>query len=109
TGLDHDDFATLHSHSSIDDVAAMRALPRAMRIADLTRDELVDIARRALDVVAWDSQYYRDLLDANVTRPHASNLIFYPPEVYDGDIGDYDPTPEDIIEWAMTPSNVIAL
>ena len=48
--------------------------------------------------------------DANVPMPKASNLIFYPPD-YDADsnswgggrpVGEYDPTPEEIVEWALT-------
>jgi hypothetical protein len=50
------------------------------------------------------------IFDANVPMPNASNLIFYPLD-YDENtntwgggrpIGDYDPTPEQIVIWALT-------
>lgn len=52
---------------------------------------------------------YMVVFDCNVPRPHASNLIFYPAD-YDGDndtwgggkpICDYDPSPEQIVDWAL--------
>ena len=50
------------------------------------------------------------VFDANVPLDGASNLIFYPPD-YDTDtntwggrpINEYDPTPEQIVEWALAP------
>ena len=49
------------------------------------------------------------VFDCNVPRPHASNLIFYPAD-YDHrsntwgggkPMRDYDPSPEQIVEWAL--------
>ena len=51
--------------------------------------------------------------DANVPLEGASNLIFYPPD-YDPatntwgggrPMGEYDPTPEQIVEWALGPGS----
>jgi hypothetical protein len=50
------------------------------------------------------------IFDANVPLPNASNLIFYPLD-YDAatnswgggrQMGDYDPTPDQIVDWATT-------
>ena len=52
---------------------------------------------------------YMAVFDANVPLAGASNLIFYPPDfdactnTWGGgqQIGEYDPTPEQIVEWAL--------
>jgi hypothetical protein len=51
------------------------------------------------------------IFDANVPMNRASNLLFYPPDYDAGTntwgsgrpIGEYDPTPEQIVEWALGP------
>jgi hypothetical protein len=57
-----------------------------------------------------DYEAYMAILDANVPMANASNLIFYPLD-YDAHtntwgggrpMGQYDPTPEQIVEWALT-------
>jgi hypothetical protein len=53
------------------------------------------------------------ILDKNVPRSGASNLIFYPPDydtatnTWDGGrmMGEYDPTPEQIVDWALQPDS----
>lgn len=87
----------------------MASLPRAKQINDLSREELEDIVRRAMDVASWDAEYYMELFDKNVPMTSASNLIFNPPEQYSGNIPDYDPSPEDIVELATAASNIIRL
>ena len=58
-----------------------------------------------------DAESYMVILDANVPRDGASNLIHYPPD-YDPrtntwgggrPMGEYAPTPEQIVEWALAP------
>ena len=52
-----------------------------------------------------------EIFDRNVPRPNASNLIYYPPDYdassnsWDGGrmMGEYDPTPEQIVAWALQP------
>ena len=79
-------------------------------VPDVTRAELVEIIRRAMPQ-SGDPAYeaYMAIFDANVPRPKASNLIFYPPD-YDPatntwgggrQMGEYDPTPEQIVDWAL--------
>lgn len=79
-------------------------------VPDVTRAELVEVVRRAMPQSGYpDYEGYMAVFDANVSRAKASNLIFYPPD-YDpatntwGDgrpMGEYDPTPEQIVEWAL--------
>ncbi len=107
--LDEDYFRHLHSHSSIEEFAAMAALPRAEKVSDLKYDELIEITRRAMKIESWDAEYYMELLDKNVPMPEASTLIFHPPENYDGDIRSYCPTPEEIVNWATSSDQTIQL
>ncbi len=107
--LDEDYFRTLYTHSSVEDFANMAALPRAKYVPDLNRDELIEITKRAMNTTSWDSEYYMELLDKNVSLSGASNLIFYPPDSYQGDISDYNPTAEEIVDLATAEDNVIKL
>jgi len=77
----------------------------------VTRDELIEVVRRCLPQNGyWDLlRAYMAILDANVPRQRASNLLFYPPD-YDcatntwgggRPMGEYDPTPEQIVDWAL--------
>ena len=107
--LDEEYFRSLHSHSSAQEFADMASLPRAKQVGDLSREELEDIVRRAMNVTSWDAQYYMELFDKNVPMPSASSLIFHPPVQYSGDIADYDPSPKEIVELAMAETNIIQL
>lgn len=81
--------------------------------SDVTRSELVEVVRRAMSVNGFpDSVAYMEIFDANVPLPGASNLIFYPLD-YDPATNtwgngkpmcDYDPSPEQIVDWALTAS-----
>ena len=83
---------------------------RVRPVPEVTRAELVEVVRRAMPQNG-DPEYeaYMAIFDANVPLPAASNLIFYPPD-YDAatntwgggrPMGEYDPTPEQIVEWAL--------
>ena len=112
TGRDYDFeyFRTLYSHSSIEEFAEEASLPVPRKVPDITKDELIEIIRLAKEYRMPDMTYYCQLFDANVPLPGASNLLFYPKDSKDGqDIGDYDPTPEEIVEQALDPDNIIRL
>ena len=81
---------------------------------DVTREELMEIVRRAMPRNGYsDAEAYMAILDKNVPRSGASNLIFYPPDydaatnTWDGGrmMGEYDPTPEQIVNWALQPDS----
>jgi hypothetical protein len=79
--------------------------------AGVTREELVEVVRRAMSMAdSHQREAYMMIFDANVPLEDASSLIFYPPD-YDPETdtrgggrptGEYDPTPEQIVEWALT-------
>jgi len=83
-------------------------------VADITRAELAEVVRRAMPTNEFFEQHvaYMAVFDANVAMCRASNLIFYPPD-YDAStntwgggrpVGEYDPTPEQIVEWTFALS-----
>ena len=83
-------------------------------VNDVTRDELIEIVRRAMPQNGYaDAEAYMAILDKNVPRSGASDLIFYPPDYDDATntwgggrmIGEYDPTPEQIVDWALQPDS----
>lgn len=81
-------------------------------VDDVTREELIEIVRRAMPQNGYsDAEAYMAILDKNVPRSKASNLIFYPPDYDDATntwgggrmMGQYNPTPEQIVDWALQP------
>jgi hypothetical protein len=83
---------------------------RIKPVHDVTREELVEIVRRAMKPDRDGlHEGYMAVFECNVPRPHASNLIFYPAD-YDSDndtwgggkpISDYDPSPEQVVDSAL--------
>jgi len=71
------------------------ALPPPARTASITRDELVWLVRQ-IQRADRHSGYYLRLLQANVTDPNASNLIFRPPPGFE------DATAEQIVDKALS-------
>jgi hypothetical protein len=80
----------------------------------VTSAELAEVVRRAMPGNEYSGQdeAYRAVFDANVPLERASNLIFYPRD-YDPatntwgggrPMSEYDPTPEQIVEWALAPA-----
>lgn len=80
--------------------------------AGVTREELAEVVRRAMPQNEYFAQHeaYMAVFDANVPLKGASNLIFYPRD-YDPatntwgggrPANEYDPTPEQIVEWALS-------
>jgi hypothetical protein len=79
----------------------------------VTPEELAEVVRRAMPQNEFFDQReaYMAIFDANVPLARASNLIFYPPDynpatnTWGGGrpMGEYDPTPEQIVKWALAP------
>ncbi|WP_246040748.1 hypothetical protein [Streptomyces cadmiisoli] len=85
TGHDYEafDFAHYSGSRSVEDFAAEAARPARPQVADITRDELVEIVSRVL-AASPESDYYLRLLEANVLHPEVSSLILHPPEGLEG-------------------------
>lgn len=71
-------FAEHDSSRDLAEFAMEAARPARPRITDITTDELAEIVRRLLTSDP-DSDYYLQLLQANVPHPRAGDLIFHPP------------------------------
>lgn len=71
------DFAEYDRSRSLEKFAREAARPARPVVADITRDELVEIVRRLLTASA-ESDYYLRLLKANVSHPRVSDLVFHP-------------------------------
>ncbi len=85
-------------------------------VDDVTRDELVEVLRRAYPDSDFDEpkrQAYMAIFDVNVPLPAASLLIYhppeYPPESQVGPMLDYYPTPDQIVDWIFDPKDISLL
>jgi len=103
-------------YGSEDHANFVRRLLRKQRIKpvpDVTREELAEVVRRAMKPDRDGlHEAYMAVFDCNVPMPRASSLIFYPAD-YDDRSGtwgggkpmrDYDPSPEQIVDWALDPT-----
>lgn len=88
-------FLTYWESRDLEDFALEAARPARPIVPDITRDELVEIVRRILDVDG-DSDYYVLLLKTNVQHPRAEDLIFWPPPEL------VDAPPERIIDAVLS-------
>ncbi|MFD7096769.1 hypothetical protein [Streptomyces xanthophaeus] len=70
------DFAELDGSRSMEEFVREAARPARPVVADITRDELVEIVRR-LQTATPESDYYLRLLEANVPHPRVSDLVFH--------------------------------
>jgi hypothetical protein len=89
------DFACYWESQSIEAFALQAARPARPRVADVTRDELVEIVRRVKAVDA-DEEYYVRLLETNVAHPAVIDLIYHPPSEL------ANASPEAIIDAALS-------
>ncbi|MGO4461121.1 hypothetical protein AB4039_28100 [Streptomyces sp. M-16] len=73
------DFAEYDGSRSLEEFAREAAGPARPVVADITRDELVEIVRRLL-TAAPESDHHLRLLQANVSHPRVAGLLFDPPD-----------------------------
>ncbi|KPI31507.1 hypothetical protein OV450_7160 [Actinobacteria bacterium OV450] len=71
------DFAEYDGSRSLEEFAREAARPARPVVSDITRDELVEIVRRLL-LADPESDHYLRLLEANVSHPRVSDLVFHP-------------------------------
>lgn len=113
TSIPRDEFQGISGGEEHEDYVR-RVLYRARirPVRDVSRAELVEVVRRAKHADRYeDREAYRAVFDANARLPNASSLIDFPPDydsgtnTWGGDrpIAEYDPTPEQIVEWAWNP------
>ncbi|MFB7056952.1 hypothetical protein ACFCXT_28020 [Streptomyces vinaceus] len=88
------DFAEYDGSRSLEEFAREAARPGRPVVADITRDELVEIVRRLM-TASEESDHYLRLLEANVSHPRVSDLIFHPSSILQ------DPSAEQIVDEAL--------
>ena len=87
------DFSSYHESHSIEQFALEAARPSPQRVPDVTRAELIEVVRRIMGG-GPDTDFYLDVLEANVVHPRVSDLIFYP--------AGPEPTPESVVDEALS-------
>ncbi|MER6593374.1 hypothetical protein ABT214_16270 [Micromonospora purpureochromogenes] len=80
TGRDYgaDHFLTYWKSRNLEDFALEAARPARSKVANVTRDEVIEIVRR-IQAAEDDIDYYVLLLDATVLYSRVTELIFWPP------------------------------
>ncbi|MFG2946420.1 hypothetical protein [Streptomyces adustus] len=96
TGHDYEalDFAEYDGSKSLEEFAREAARSARPVVADITRDELVEIVRRLLRAVP-ESDHYLRLLETNVSHPGVSGLIFHSSDALE------DASAEQIVDEAL--------
>jgi len=102
-------YEKLYSSMSCKEAAVEALMPVASKVADITREELEDIAQRILELVnALETQYFLDLFELNTPSGH-SDLFFWPDENWLNQLGTDTPTPCQVVEKALEANTVILL
>jgi hypothetical protein len=112
TALELDEFQGIYKVEDPEDFARRALYQQAIRpVPDITRAELAEVVRRAMATQAEDEGYLV-VLETNEPSGRAFHAIYWPPD-YDQETGtwaggrplsEYDPTPEQIVEWALGPA-----
>ncbi|GAA2325795.1 hypothetical protein [Dactylosporangium salmoneum] len=94
-GYATDDFRTYWTSRDVEDFALEAARPAFPKVADVTRDELIEIVGR-IQAAGDDVDYYVLLLITNVPHPRVTDLIFHPPAEL------ADASPEAVVDAALS-------
>jgi len=88
-----DYFQDYWTFMSIDEFVKEVSSPVPKKIADITKEELMEVVRRIKDVETYkeDTEFYLQLFEANVIMPEVSDLIFWD-----------ELTPEEVVEKALS-------
>lgn len=109
TELEHIDFQGIYGGQDHDTwVRNILATPYERRVADVTRHELIELARRVMECDGTEHaiDFWLSMLAINIPNERVSDLIFWPNE-YFGD-ADYSQSlsPEQVIEIALNDRDV---
>lgn len=110
TELEHIDFQGICGGQSHDTwVRKVLATPYERRVADVTKQELVELARRVMEGVGADHEvdFWLSMLAINIPNERISDLIFWPDEYFNE--ADYPQrlSPEQVIEIALKDKDVV--
>ncbi len=98
SSLDYSDFQGIYNAMShIDWVRLLLSTRMNKRVADVTRDELIEIVNR----ISEDDAYL-EIFEINTSTPFGSNLIYWPDHVPGFDFGEkQEPSAEEIVDFVL--------
>ncbi|WP_454867063.1 hypothetical protein [Pseudomonas lini] len=104
TELKYIDFQGIYGGQDHDTwVRKVLAIPYERRVADVTKRELIELARRVMEGDGADHaiEFWLSMLEINIPNDRISDLIFWPDEYFgDGD-NLQELSPEQVIEIAL--------
>ncbi|WP_339478465.1 hypothetical protein [Pseudomonas fluorescens] len=110
TALEFIDFQGIYGGQSHDTwVRKVLATPYERRVADVTKQELVELARRVMEGVGADHEveFWLSMLAINIPNERISDLIFWPDEYFDEAEYPQRLSPEQVIEIALKDKDVV--
>jgi len=90
-------------------VRKVLAKPYELRLTDVTKDELIELARRVMECGGSEHavEFWLNMLEINIPNERISDLIYWPDEYFDE--ADYPQglSPEQVIEIALNDRDVV--
>lgn len=107
--IDAQRYEKLYSSMSCKDAALEALMPVATKVADLSREELEDVAKRILEPKNdYETNYFLKLFELN-TNSGNSDLFFWPDEHWLKELNTKSPSPAQIVDKASEQSDIIRL
>jgi hypothetical protein len=103
TELEFIDFQGIYGGQDHDTwVRKILATPYEQRVADITRQELIELARRVMegDGADHDVEFWLSMLEINIPNERISDLIFWPDEYFEDVSYSQALSPEQVIDIA---------
>ncbi|WP_277760927.1 hypothetical protein [Pseudomonas sp. A34-9] len=110
TALEFIDFQGIYGGQSHDTwVRKVLATPYERRLTDVTKQELVELARRVMEGVGADHEveFWLSMLAINIPNERVSDLIFWPDEYFNDVNYSQRLSPEQVIEIALNDRDVL--
>ncbi|MBD9606480.1 hypothetical protein [Pseudomonas sp. PDM08] len=104
TALEFIDFQGIYGGQTHDTwVRKVLAKPYERRVADVTKQELVELVRRVMegDGADHEVEFWLSMLEINIPNERISDLIFWPDEYFDDVNYSQELSPEQVIEIAF--------
>lgn len=110
TELEFIDFQGIYGGQDHDTwVRKVLATPYERRVADVTKQELVELARRVMEGVGADHEveFWLSMLAINIPNERVSDLIFWPNEYFNDINYSQRLSPEQVIEIALNDRDAV--
>jgi hypothetical protein len=110
TELEFIDFQGIYGGQTHDTwVRKILAKPYERRVADVTKQELVEMARRVMedDGADHEVEFWLSMLAINIPNERVSDLIFWPDEYFNDVSYSQELSPEQVIEIALNDKDIL--